>query len=356
MELSFRSRRILYAVVTEYISTGEPVGSRRLSKRYGINLSPASIRNVLADLEEGGYLKQPHPSSGRIPTDNGFRVFVDALVHMRQVSAMDRAEIAKRFAKLTPQDDVMRETGRLLSTLTGAAAVVASPRPDEERLAQLRFIDLSETQLLAVLVSQSGAVQNRVLDVPSTPRPKLERLNNYLASLVAGKSLLDVRNALAHEVADQRDEYDELRRQAQEMINATVSPSNEPRPVVIEGQGRLFDRPEFLDAEKMRRFLGALEEKGHWLELLDGTIAAGGVRVVIGSEANLANVNDVSLISSTYRKSGAESGTLGVIGPARMDYGKVVPLVAYTAQAMSHVLDGGADQSGGDSDSDSGDA
>ena len=339
-DLTFRTRRILYAVITEYISSGEPVGSRRLSKRYGINLSPATIRNVLADLEDAGYLRQPHTSAGRVPTDAGFRVFVEALVQMREVTVDDKAAILDRMKNLSEADDLMREAGRLLSSLTGAAAVVAAPKPEEEQLAQLRFMPLREGQVLAVLVTRSGAVQNRVVRfLHRVEGPQLERLNNYLDEVARGRTLKGVRDALAERMRSERDEYEELRLHAHELLEGTIPQDDGPREVFISGQGRLFERAEFLDVEKIRGFLRAFEDRERLLSLLEQTLMAGGVRVVIGEEADLDGVEDVSVISSSYRTSGTSAGTLGVIGPARMDYAKVVPLVGFTAQVVSEILD-----------------
>ena len=184
--LTFRARKILYAAITEYIASGEPVGSRRLARRYGLNLSPATVRNVLADLEDGGYLTQPHTSAGRVPTDRGFRVFVDALVQMREVSSDNRNAIVARMRELKGRtDDLMRESGKLLSSLTGAASVIVSPRPQDEQLAQLRFLPPSAPkELLAVLVTTSGAIQNRVVKLDQDVGPEdLARFHNYLGSL-----------------------------------------------------------------------------------------------------------------------------------------------------------------------------
>lgn len=341
-ELTYRTRRILYATITEYIATGEPVGSRRLSKGYGIELSPATIRNVLADLEEAGFLAQPHTSAGRVPTDKGFRVFVDALVQMREVSADDRAAILQRLKNLEPGTDVLKEAGELLSALTGAAALITAPRPEEERLAQLRFIPLREGQLLAVLVTTTGAIQNRVVRITEAiDGVQLERVNNLLAeTLQAGaSSLVGMRDSLMKEMEQQRDVAADAR-----VIIAAVMSESTPTKMVIEGQGRLFDRPEFLDADKIRRYLKAFDDKERLLELLQDTLMSGGVRVLIGAETQLEDVTDVSVVSTPYESTGA-SGSIGIIGPTRMDYGKVVPLVGFTAKVMSKVLQGEDDDS-----------
>lgn len=338
-ELNFRRRKILYAVITEYISTGEPVGSRRLAKRYGLNLSPATIRNVLSDLEEAGFLQQPHTSAGRVPTDAGFRVFVDALVQMRELGAEDKAAIVARMSDLDPEsDDVVREAARLLSAMTGTAALSTSPRAADERLSQLRFMQLKKHQLLAVLVTRSGSVQNRVLSTERDLSPaELERVNNYLVELVQGRTVADVRALLAREMEDERGRYDELRLHAREFLEAAAA-GEEPAHIVIEGQGRLFDRPEFSNVEKIRGYLRAFEDKARLVQLLDDTLAAGGVNVLIGSEANLVEVQDISVISAQFRKAGTATGTIGIIGPTRVDYAKLVPLVGFTAQCVTELL------------------
>jgi heat-inducible transcriptional repressor len=341
-ELTYRARRILYAVVSEYIATGEPVGSRRISKRYGINLSPATIRNELSDLEETGCLAQPHHSAGRVPTELGFRVFIDALAQMREVPAEDRAAILARMRQLRPGvDDVLREAGRLLASLTGAAALVTRPRTDVEALAQIRFIPLHEGSILAVIVTRSGTIQNRIVKVPDALDPaELEHVHNLLAELTSDRTLDEVRAELARMMATDRGEYDRLRRRAKQMVDAAAAGQIRDGYVIIEGQGVLFDRPEFVDAEKIRGFLRAFEEKERLLDLLDRTLAAGGVQVLVGSEANILDVPDVGLISTHYRTGGVRSGSLGIIGPTRMDYAKLMPLVSFAAQVTSDVLDG----------------
>lgn len=344
-ELPFRARKILYAVVTEYIATGEPVGSRRLAKRYGLNLSPATIRNVTADLTEAGYLAQPHTSAGRVPTERGFRVFVDALIQMREITAEDRDAVLERMRDLRPGvDDLVREAGRLLAAMSGAAAVITRPRADSEPLSQIRFMYLRPGELLALVITKSGAIQNRVVAAPHVAASELERINNFLEERVTGRTLAEVRGALAAEMDDERGHVGALREHAKRMVEAAAAGSDAPGEVVIEGHSVLFGRPEFTDAEKIRRYLRTFEEKERLLGLLDQTLVAGGVQVLIGSEAALTDEPDISLISANYKRGGVSAGTLGIIGPTRMDYGKVVPLVGFTAQVMSDVLDGrGAD-------------
>jgi heat-inducible transcriptional repressor len=337
-ELGFRSRRILYAAVTEYIATGEPVGSRKLARRYGLDVSPATIRNELADLEEAGFLVQPHTSAGRVPTDKGFRAFVDALVRVREVQPSDQSALMARLSRLTPGvDDLPREAGRVLSRLTGAAAVVHIPRATDQHVAQLRWLPLRPGQLLAVVVTRSGSIENRVVNVEREPAgQELERLHNYLESLIGERTLGELRSVVARAAETERSAFAE---RAREVVEATVCAHAGNREVVIEGQQRLLGQPDFASVEKMRNVLSALEEREQLLELLDRTMAAGGVQVLIGSEAQLPDTQDLSLITATYGQRGSGTGTLGVIAPTRIDYQKVVPLVSCAADLLTDLLD-----------------
>ncbi len=341
MTLDERHRRILFAVVTEYITSGKPVGSRRIARRYAIQLSPATIRNVLADLEDADLLQQPHTSAGRVPTDAGFRCFVDAIASGSEISAAHRTALIQRLRDLEPGADAVRETGQLLSRLTGTATIIAELPMAETTLEQLRFMPLSEGRTLAVLVARSGGVENRVvvteLDIDDH---ELERVNNYLRELVRGRTLQAIRDALAVRLATEQGQYDLLRKQAQQMVEATVEGEMKQTQVVIEGQGTLFDRPEFGDAEKIRGYLSAFEDKRKLLELLEQTLLADGVQVFIGSEAALEDLRDISVISSPYRRDGSRVGSFGIVGPTRMDYRKYVPLVGFAANLLSDVLDG----------------
>ncbi len=336
-ELPFRSRRILYAVVTEYIATGEPVGSRKLARRYGLDVSPATIRNELADLEESGFLSQPHTSAGRVPTDKGFRAFVDALGRVREVRTEDRVLLLTRLSQLTPGvDDLPREAGRLLSSLTGAASVLHAPRPSEQQVAQLRWLRLRPGQLLAVIVTRSGAVENRLVAMEREPdTAELERLHNYLESLLGERTLSELREVVAAAAESQRTEFTQS---ARDVLEATVSAETGTREVVIEGQQRLLGQPDFASVEKIRGVLGALAENERLLELLERTLAAGGIQVLIGSEANL-ETQDLSLITASYGQSGRSLGTLGVIAPTRTDYQKIVPLVGFAASLLTDLLE-----------------
>ncbi len=344
VELNPRARQILYAAVTEFVATGEPVGSRTLSKKSGLDLSPASIRNVLSDLEELGYLHQPHTSAGRIPTDKAFRLFIDALMERREVSPDEHARIIRRFHEMAPGDDVMRETGKLLSELTGTAAVVVAPRSETLTLKHLRFIRINAGEMLAVLVMSNGLVQNRFVRA-EVSEPELTRIHNLLDDVIEGRTLGELHDLFDRRLATERVQNDELRRRAFELGGAVVTEASQrTADVFIEGQSKLLERPEFADADGVKQVVSALDERASLVRLLDATIEAKGTMVVVGAEAGTLGGGQLSIVGASYTDHGRMAGTIGVIGPTRMDYPKVVPLVTATAVAMSAFMDRKSDR------------
>jgi heat-inducible transcriptional repressor len=340
-ELQYRARNILYAAITEFISTGDPVGSRTLAKKYGLDLSPASIRNVLSDLEDSGYLHQPHTSAGRIPTDKALRFFIDSLMQMQPISTDERERIAVRFDALMPGVEWTRESGRLLSELTGTAVVVA-PKRETRALVQLRFIPVRQGEMLAVIVLADGAVENRFIRVERpVAEAELTRIHNLLADVIEGRNLGEVRELFARRLQDDRVQIDSLRRRAFELGHQAIGDngdSGEDRSVVIEGEARLLDHPEFSDVDRMRLLLHALNARETLLSLLDRTIASQAVQIFVGSETGDLVGGHLSVVAAHYTDQGKVAGTIGVLGPTRMDYPKVVPLVEATADAMTASL------------------
>jgi heat-inducible transcriptional repressor len=337
-ELQYRARNILYAAITEFISTGEPVGSRTLAKKYGLDLSPASIRNVLADLEDAGYLHQPHTSAGRIPTDKALRFFIDSLMQMQPISREERERIGERFDALLPGVDWTRQSGRLLSELTGTAVVIV-PKSETRALVQLRFIPVRPGEMLAVIVLADGAVENRFIRVE---RPlgegELTRIHNLLADVIEGRSLGEVRELFERRLQDDRVQIDSLRRRAFELGQQAVGDGGEHRSVVIEGEDRLLEHPEFSDVDRMRQLIHALNARETLLSLLDRTIASEVIQIFVGSEMGDLVGGHLSVVAAPYTDQGRVAGTIGVLGPTRMDYSKMVPLVEATADAMSASL------------------
>jgi heat-inducible transcriptional repressor len=338
-ELSARARQVLYHCVTEYVATGEPVGSRTLSKKSALELSPASIRNVLADLEDSGYLQQPHTSAGRIPTEQAFRLFIDALMHVHSLTHQEESTIRGRLHSLEPGQDLMRETGKLLSELTGTAAVVLAPRKETLVLKHMRFLRTSPDELLAVLVMKNGTVQNHFLAAAAT-ESELQRIHNLLDDVVEGRTLGDLRALFETRLQNERVQRDEVRRKAFELGGAALGEAvAADKDLVIEGQERLLEQPEFADAGDVRRLVTALDAREKLVKLLDMVMSAKGGRIAMGAEVGELGAGALAIVGSAYTAHGQAVGTVAVIGPTRMDYPRVVPLVAATASAVSEFMD-----------------
>lgn len=343
--LSARARKILFSTVTEYIATGQPVGSRTLARKYAIDLSSATIRNVLADLEDSGLLRQPHTSAGRIPTEPALRSFIGALTEFQEVPQTERMQLHERLEEIfTPKiegaSQVLRRTGKLVSELSGAAAIVASSVTDTRKLAQLRFINTRPDQVLAVLVFSDGMVENRFIRVDaSVDENDLLRIHNLLADVVAGRTLADLCELFKHRLTDERVAVDELRRQAFKLADRALGDlSVGTEAVVIEGRARLMDMPEYGDVDRLKKLLLVLEDREHLVDLLDKTLEAGVVTVYIGSETDELGDAELSLVAAPYGDPDSGVGTVGVLGPTRMDYAKMLPLVDATAAAITEVL------------------
>lgn len=343
--LSKRERAILCAVVTEFTATGEPVGSRTLARKYELELSPASIRNVLADLEEAGYLAQPHASAGRVPTEAAFRLFIDGLMRLRQLSDDETAKISTWFGALRMGADMLRGTGRLLSDMTGVAAVLFRTRLPSRTLAKLRFIRTRPGELLGVLVLSDGTVENRFVQVEPWPsEQELERLHNMLEEVVDGRTLEALRDHFARSVDQYRGELSTLRQMGASLLNAAIDAAEQVAEIIIEGRARLIERPEFTDADRLRELVRALEEREQLVTLLDRIIETSRVQVFLGAETRDKVGFPMSLIAAPYLEDGRPSGAIGVIGPTPMDYPSVVPLVRATADAMTVALSRAADE------------
>ncbi|MBX3191118.1 MAG: heat-inducible transcription repressor HrcA [Labilithrix sp.] len=334
-DLSPRARQILYACITEFVETGEPVGSRTLSKK-GIALSAASIRNVLSDLEELGYLHQPHTSAGRVPTDKAFRLFIDAMMDVRQLTEDENRRLLQRFAEIEPGPNFLRETGRLLSELAGTAAVVVSPRAETMTLKHLRFIRTLPGEVLAVLVMANGSVQNRFLRA-DVEEQELQKVHNLLDDVIEGRSLGELRELFERRLQSDKVQHDAVRKRAFELGEAALADAaDQGADIVIEGRAKLLGLREFSEhPEGLAGVVSALDEAQSIVRLLDATLAAKGTSVVVGREAGDLAGGQLSIVGAAYTNQGRTGGAVGIIGPTRMDYPKVVPLVTATANAMS---------------------
>ena len=338
-QLSDRGKRILEAVIEDYIATAEPVGSRTITRSHALSLSPATVRNVMSDLEEMGFLTSPHTSSGRIPTDKAYRLYVNSILEVKHIARDNREEIQRR-CRLAGKDmaEVLKETSRLLSSTSSYMGVVMAPRFGANVFRQLEFVKLSSRRILAILVSQNGSVQNRLIQIDEEIlQEDLVRMANYLNELLQGLTITQVRERLLQEMQSEKVRYDTLMSQALALSEATLG--TEDRELFLEGQANIMDQPEFHDAQRMREIFRAFESKGLILDLLDRSMQADGVQIFIGSESHLLRMEGMSLITSTYMTGKDTVGVLGVIGPTRMGYGRVIPIVDYTAKLISRLLE-----------------
>ncbi len=333
--LSRRSQKILHAVVTEYLHGEAAVGSRTVTRRHDLGLSPATVRNVMADLEEMGLLEQRHSSAGRVPTATGLRFFIDSLLKVRGLTIAEKESIRQRVAAPT-RDEVVHRASKLLSDLTQHAAVIMSPDPDAQRLGQVEFVPLRDGKLIAILVTADGQIENRLIVDDVDPR-RLERIHNYLNEMLSGMTLDEIRERVIRELSDDKNKYDLAIAEALRLGHAVfVDRKDRPADVVVSGQANLID--ESLAQDHARELLRALEDKETLVRLLDRTRTADGLQVFLGAESALSALQSSSVIAMSYGPEEHPIGALAVIGPMRMNYGKVMSVVDVTADTVSQLL------------------
>jgi heat-inducible transcriptional repressor len=339
-ELNSRAREIFRLVVESYLASGLPVGSKTLAGERALNLSPASIRSVLAELESLGLLAAPHTSAGRMPTETGLRLFVDGMMQVAEPTAEERAAIERRLSEPGPIEQALETVSLLLSDLSNAAGMVLVPRR-EPRLAQLNFVPLSAQRALAVLVGEDGHVENRVLDLGATVPPSvLEQAGNFINARLGGRTLAEAVQAVRREITAGHSQLDEASRNLVERGLAVWSEDAARRPVlIVRGQANLLDEAALGDIERVRWLLDDLENKQSIAELLDSARQADAMRIFIGSENRLFALSGSSVIASPYRdREGRVVGVLGVIGPTRLNYARVVPMVDFTARSLGRLI------------------
>jgi heat-inducible transcriptional repressor len=342
--LNERSREIFRSIVESYLTTGEPVGSRNLSRILPISLSPASVRNVMSDLEQLGLIYAPHTSAGRLPTELGLRFFVDALMQVGDLNEGDRRSIEAQVAVAghgKSVENVLTEASQMLSGLTRSAGVVLASKVNV-RIKHIEFVRLEPERALAVLVAEDGQVENRVLNVPrDLPTSALTEASNYLNAHIRGKSLSELRTEIETALAQGQAELDQL---TQKVIAAGLASwsggESQDRQLIVRGHANLLDDLHALgDLERVRSLFDALETQRGVIDLLGRAERADGVRIFIGSENKLFSLSGSSTIVSPYRDSeGRIVGVIGVIGPTRLNYARVIPMVDYTARVVSRLL------------------
>jgi heat-inducible transcriptional repressor len=343
-QLNERSREIFRQVVESYLATGEPVGSRNLSRLITMPLSPASVRNVMSDLEQLGLIYAPHTSAGRLPTELGLRFFVDALMEIGDLPDADRRDMEARIAASGKSAEaVLNEASGMLSGLTRSAGVVLSAKSNV-RLKHIEFVRLEPERALVVLVAEDGQVENRVVTVPpGLPTSSLTEATNFLNSHIRGRTLAEARGELERAMEAGRAALDQL---TQKIVAAGLASwsggENEDRRLIVRGQANLLDDVHALaDLERVRLLFDDLETKRGVIDLLGRAEQAEGVRIFIGSENKLFSLSGSSTIAAPYRDgAGRIIGVIGVIGPTRLNYARIIPMVDYTARLVSRVLAG----------------
>ncbi|CAK0782099.1 Heat-inducible transcription repressor HrcA [Gammaproteobacteria bacterium] len=337
--LNERAQHFLKALIERYIRDGQPVGSRTLAKDAGMDLSPATIRNVMADLEERGLVVSPHASSGRIPTITGYRLFIDSLLSIQPLSA---AEVAKIQAELTTPPNLrslLDTASRMLSGISRMAGVVLLPRRGRLRFRQIEFLPLSSHRVLAILITHEGEVHNRIIETSrSFNTAELERAGHYLTGLFRNQSMQVVRHKVVDEMREMRNHMDQLMTQAMEMAAQVIEVAEDQQDCLIVGQTNLMAFSDLANVARLRQLFDAFTEKQQILHLLDQCIQAQGVQIFIGEESGYQLLDDCSLVTAPYRVDDEVIGVLGVIGPTRMCYERVIPLVDITAKLLGVAL------------------
>jgi|SRR5579872_674811 len=336
--LSGRRHTLLLAAVSEFIATAEPVGSNQIASRHRLGIKSAMVRNMMSELEDAGFLSQPHTSAGRIPTDKAFRYYVDHLAGVARIGFEDRSQIELHYSGRGRDIALlMRETPKLLSLLTGQAAMVMAPRIESIELERVNFVRIREQEVLAVFVSTSGAVQHRLVAVDRDhSQGELDRMAGYLNDSLGGRTLDEARTWIEEQMKLERARYDRFVRDAL-VLGEAIAGRPDAIEVYIDGSLQALEQPEFSDPGRVRELLRALDDKTALLELLERSIREQSVMVSIGSED--PRLAGFAVVAAPYIGGTKPLGSLAVLGPVRMDYERVIPLVEYTARALSKLLE-----------------
>jgi len=337
-----RARHLLRSLIGRYIREGEPVGSQTLARHAGLDVSPATIRNILADLEDAGLLTSPHTSAGRVPTAQGYRVFVDSLLQVRPLPETELARLRHELPAGSGTQSLLGNASELLSAMSHFVGVVSVPRREQFAFRHIDFVPLDAQRVLAILVFADNDVQNRIIQ---TRRPfeagELERVANYLNHHFAGRPLADIRATLVRELKAARSEMEALLASTVELAEQAFVVGGED--MFLAGQTRLMGVQDLSDLDRLRELFEAFARKREILQLLERTLRAPGVRIFIGEETGLAPLEGMSLVTAPYRSGGAPDGqvlgVLGVIGPTRMAYERVIPVVEAAAEVLGAAID-----------------
>lgn len=344
-KLTERSRQLLKLLIERYLREGLPVGSKSLASEVSFALSPASVRNILGDLEEKGFLVSPHTSAGRIPTELGLRFFVDSLLTLQPLPAeeiqvvQDHLDSVDSSNSVDPEDSLINRTSGLLSQITQLVGIVSVPRHEQQLLRMVEFLPLSNQRVLVILVLNEEKVQNRIIQTQKDySASELEQAAHYLNSFFAGKDLLSIRNSLLDLLRDERENLDRMMRTAIDVAAQAFQDTGSKGDYVLAGESNLLTIAETQPAYQLGKIFEAFTQKQEILHLLDQSIKASGIQIFIGEEAGELKLKGYSLVTASYSVDGQVMGALGVIGPTRMPYHRVIPIVSVTAKLLSEAL------------------
>lgn len=341
-DLGERGETLLKALIELYINEGQPVGSRTLARHANLSLSPATVRNVMSDLEEMGLIESPHTSAGRIPTQLGYRLFVDSLLTVKPLNEEAVETIQSRLTTESDPQMLLASASEMLSKVTHFAGLILVPGQENARFRQLEFLKLSANRVLTILITEDGRVQNRVIPTDREYTvSELTQAANYFNETYNGSSLTRVRRVLLGEMKTDSDQMHDIMKTAVTMAGKLFDEEEvEKDDVVFSGEENLLNIPDLCQIDTLQRLFDAFKTKQDLLDLLDRSMRVSGISIFIGEESGYQSLNDVSLITSPYESEGAVVGTLGVIGPTRMDYEEVIPIVDVTARLLSGALSG----------------
>lgn len=344
IDLSARDREILKDVILAYILNAEPVSSRSLAKKGRLGLSAATIRNAMADLEELGLLAQPHTSAGRVPTRAAYHLFIETMMEARSVSSRERRYIADNLAATgADADTLMGSASHLLSELSSQVGIVLAPALGDTVLKDVDFVPLSGRKVLCVVVSATGFVDNKIVETEEVfAREELIRIANYLRESFGGMTLRQIRDRLLKMMGEERAQVDRMLARTIELAQAGLAVDDTPS-VLLDGASGLLSKPELTDVNRVRKMFEAFADKARLVTLLNQCLTGGGVRVLIGEDSALTSELGFSLVATSYGAGEQPLGTLGVLGPSRMEYQKIIPLVHYLGEALSRALTEGFD-------------
>jgi heat-inducible transcriptional repressor len=340
-DLDPRAREVLREIILQYIASGEPIGSRTLSKCSKFQLSPASLRNVMADLEDLGFLQQPHTSAGRIPTDRGYRFFINHLMKSRSLPLREREVIDEKVRNASEIDEMLHLSGSLLSQLSDQVGVVFMPTLLQFAIRSMDFILVADNKIMCVAVGANGVVVNKVIETRFVfTRDELEKISRFITVEFSGCTLDVVRRRLIRLTEQERAQHDQM---LQKTISLGIEAVNDVAPfeheLFVEGAASILNKPEFADAVSLRKTFLALQEKEKLIEILESCLDEEGLQVLIGSESDFTQVHNFSIVARRYGSTNAPLGMVGIIGPMRMEYARMAPLVDYLSRALSRKIE-----------------